>query len=217
MKVLRELFVQGPPDKLLDFPDMADAVLGAEWERDTEAEKKLAEGTGRGKPMYCFVTKTKNLPAARLWLAFKEDDKLYVSNIVPTKVNQLSQAEYNSILVKFSNDLAELQVLEPDFQINLDSDQKGLGDFFSAETAKKLTLFSVAANKSTGSAHPMDRERWLDFIIASVEEGSRISPAELETLLIEDEKWPPEEADELSSQYSFALEVLKAYREKSGK
>lgn len=217
MKVLRELFIQGPPDKLLDFPDMAISVLGDEWERDIEAEKKLAKGSGGGKPMYCFATKAKSLPLARLWLAFKEDDKLYVSNIVPTQVNRLSQTEYNSILVKFSNDLAEIQALEPDFQINLDSDQKGLNDFFSADTGKKLTLFSVAANKSTGSSHPMDRERWLDFIIASVEEGSKISPSELETLLIEDEEWPPEEADELSSQYSFALEVLKAYREKTGR
>jgi hypothetical protein len=217
MKVLRELFIQGPPDKLLGFPGLAASILGAEWERDTDAEQKLAKGTGGGKPMFCFATKTKSLPEARLWLAFKEDDKLYVSNIVPVKVNQLSQAEYNSILVKFGNDLAEIMVHEPSFQINLDPDQKDLKDFFSEETAKKLTLFSVAANKSTGSAHPMDRERWLDFIISSVEEGSKISPSELETLLIEDEEWPPEEADELSSQYSFALEVLKAYREKTGK
>mgnify|MGYP001610080791 CR=1 FL=1 len=111
MKVMRELFIQGHADKLLNFPDIASSVLGAEWERDKDTEQRLAKEGGDKKPMFCFVCKVKGLPLSKLWLAFKETNKLYVSNIVPTDVNKLSQDQYNSILVKFSEDLAEIQVL----------------------------------------------------------------------------------------------------------
>ncbi len=217
MKVMRELFIQGSPDKLLNLPDIASSVLGAEWERDKETEKQLAREGGGKKPMFCFISKIKELPSARLWLAFKEQDKLYVSNIVPIDVNKLSQEQYNSILKKFSDDLAEIQILEPNFKISLETDEKDVENFFSAETAKKLSSFSIAANKSTGSSHPLDRERWLDFVISAAEEDSKISPSELERLLIQNEKWPPEVADSLSTEYSLAVEVLKAYRKKSGR
>ena len=96
-----------------------------------------------------------------------------VCNIVPLQKNQLTIDEYNQLLDLFYNDIArvygethdDIKVVGPS------SGQFNPLDYISEEALKKLTLFCNAANKSTGSSHPCDEERWFDFICQTVDDG----------------------------------------------
>ena len=48
-------------------------------------------------------------------------------------------------------------------------------DYLIEEGKNKLHSFSELANKSTGSNHPNDRERWFDFIIQTYHDGTDAS------------------------------------------
>ncbi len=65
-----------------------------------------------------------------------------------------------------------------------------------------------STNKSTGSSHPLDHQRWMDFILTAHLEGSRLDATSLRRWLIEIEGWSPEVADQLAGQYEFGGRLL---------
>ena len=73
-----------------------------------------------------------------------------------------------------------------------------------------LKSFSSCANKSTGSAHPCDQARWLNFLIYSYLNDSKLTTDKLRKWLL-DERWPDETASDLICEYEFAKELLKTY------
>lgn len=75
-------------------------------------------------------------------------------------------------------------------------------------------MFSAAANKGSAAAHPADRERWLDFVIAAHSEGATIPLDALQRWLIEELDWPETVAIELAGSYDNAIEVLRHYDER---
>lgn len=75
---------------------------------------------------------------------------------------------------------------------------------------EKLKCFSGCANKSNGGAHPRDRQRFNDFIVQAHYENSSLDDFTLRELLI-DEGWSERHADDLSSKYCFARDLLKQY------
>ena len=62
----------------------------------------------------------------------------------------------------------------------------------SQEAADALRMFSVGANKSTGSSHPSDQERWFQFLFAAYRAQGEFDPYLLRRWLEEVEKWPPD-------------------------
>ena len=54
---------------------------------------------------------------------------------------------------------------------------------------KKLELFCDCANKSTGSSHPCDQERWYNFIIQTVHDNRIISTGTLIDFLQDKSYW----------------------------
>jgi hypothetical protein len=45
------------------------------------------------------------------------------------------------------------------------SDAQDLENLLGEEAARRLEAFSAGVNKTTGSSHPADRDRWLAFLI----------------------------------------------------
>lgn len=84
-------------------------------------------------------------------------------------------------------------------------------DWTSDEAADALHLFSVMANKATGSSHPMDAARWRKFLIADHHAQGNLSSYNLTRWLVEVEGWPLEEARDLTSDREKAVELLKHY------
>lgn len=214
MKVLREFYIKASLSKLQEFSTIASKNLPNDaWERDLLAEGELQRFGSRDRQSYCFQWKGKGFPKAKLWLSFKTDNMLCVSNIVPIEIGQLSRKQYNGIIKKFSDDLSEL-TLTTDYNLVIGGEEKNPTEFMSEEVFQKFQTFSGLANKSTGSSHPLDKNRWLDFIISAFKERATISPSQIEKVLVEDEDWPTEQAVELCIEFEFAMELLSAYSER---
>jgi hypothetical protein len=134
-----------------------------------------------------------------------------VSNIVPRNVGELGIAKYNTILRDFVVRVAEPAAQEGGFAIELTSPNQTLEDWMDTEPATALRRFSRLANKSTGAAHPMDRERWYAFLIAAHHTSKRLDSDHLARWLIEVEGWSANRAQELAIDYEFALGLLVQY------
>lgn len=152
------------------------------------------------------------LPPAGFFLTEKEKDLWYVPNIVPKMKNELTYDEYNSLL----NDFAE-KVLSPAIQglpikIEITEPETSLQKIAGEDIAKKLKVFSSCANKSTGSSHPSDQERWFDFLCAVQKARVKLDTDMLIRLLIE-QGWSEDKASELGVEYEFALALLKYSKE----
>ncbi len=143
-----------------------------------------------------------------LW---QEHDDYKVANIVPRNVGELGIANYNTILRDFVTRVAEPAALKGGFEIELTSPNQTLEDWLDTEPADKLRRFSRLANKSTGAAHPMDRERWYAFLIAAHCASKRLDSNQLARWLVEVDRWIPERAQELAIDYEFALGLLEQY------
>ena len=94
----------------------------------------------------------------------------------------------------------------------------------------KLERFCNAANKSTGSSHPCDEERWFDFICQTVEDDRTFDYDTIYRFLMDEDywgkkeegfigavghfAWDEEHADELATEYDNYVRILTYYRDK---
>lgn len=184
-----------------------DALLPGIWVRDIEQENVLTEKFHDEKQYAYSTVNNHNLPDARLWLASDDKGRLFVSNIVPIEVGQLTRDEYNAILNAF------VDIIKKDDSIvyELTKSDIELEDFLPEEIALKLKRFSNLANKSTGYGHPCDFERWLDFVISFHVERCDRKYDLVERWLHEEAGWMWETASKLSSQLEYSLDVLSYY------
>lgn len=229
MKTYRELYFKGTQRQLSEFVEQIGAYATGNW--------TLRERSGRWKEYLFFDYKGKEVDEAcvSIYIGNEIDtNELHVGNIIPMIKNQLSVEEYNNILLKFYED-----VIEPyknggtDIVISISSNDKfNPLDVISEEALRKLKAFCNGANKSTGSSHPCDRERWFDFICQTVDDGKLFDYSTLASFL-QDENywgkkpdgfigvlghyaWDEEKAYELANEYENLCEILQYYKEKRG-
>ena len=194
---------------------MVDAVstnLPADWHRDPEAEVLLAKVDREGKDAsFAFSRDAKDGdPKTGLFLA-RECGRLYVPNIVPHDAGELSMAQYNRILDEFAGMLRTHIPSGSQLTMGISSEDVTIKDWVSDEAAELLQRFSTVANKSTGSSHPRDFERWADFLIQIHREGSTLDSDPLMRWLVEELNWPPDRAGKLAREFEFARDLLQAY------
>lgn len=182
------------------------------WSRSEDKENNVL---GVGK-IYAFKREKDNkLPSAGLSL-FPKDKNIswYVPNVVPLEYGQLSYVEYNGILTEFFEDLVNPIASELGIRAEITSGAVTDVDILGEEAAQALTVFSNLANKSTGSSHPCDRERWLAFIYEVCTSGNSIDVGLLERLLIE-QGWDEERAIKLVIEFEFGRDLIGYIREHS--
>jgi hypothetical protein len=209
MEVFRDLYVHGDREQVAAVIAEVEHSLTGGWTRDSAAEAGMRSVAGAGSVTYCFsCTKEAGRPAATLFLVEKEPGLFYVSNVVPCQQHQLSYQEYNAILEEFSERLLRPLSERAGLRVELTATQADLGNWLSEEAAERLRRFSASANKSTGSSHPSDRERWNDFVVAAHRDRSSLSASTLRRWLTEVEGWPPEVANQLAIEYEYGRELL---------
>ncbi|MFJ3057350.1 hypothetical protein [Herbaspirillum sp. NPDC087042] len=191
-------------------------IAGAKdcWHHDTEVESRVAAiGMESEKVLLAFRRDGDDtIPAAVVTLYPEGTSGFKVTNIVPSETYSLTHLQYNMILNDFVAKV--VRVAAPDCQILLSKDHEGLTDWTSDEAATALVSFSRAANKSTGSSHPRDKERWLAFIVEHHKSHHKKLDAHmLARWLHEAEKWPEENAHELAIEFESAIELLTFYDE----
>lgn len=136
-----------------------------------------------------------------------------VTNIVPLQKSQLSISEYNAVLKRFYDDVIKpYSVKHPELKIEgPTSDVFNPLDIISEEALKKLKQFSNAANKSTGSSHPCDQERWYEFVCQTVDDGRLIDIDTLAQFLMDEDYWGKREDGFIGVMGSFAWSKDKAW------
>jgi hypothetical protein len=71
-----------------------------------------------------------------------------------------------------------------------------------------LRRFSILANHGTGSAHPLDRERWFAFLLHCHQDRCELDTDMLQRWLME-QGWTFERASDLAIEYEFGRGLLK--------
>jgi hypothetical protein len=213
MQIFSDMTFSGAPDALgglLQELDRATRLGG--WMRDSAAEADIAPLLSPAENVRAFRNSPTGAPPhAVLWLGISRD-KWEVTNIVPLGSDAIPPAEYTKLLLSFRSGVlplaqrAEVAVTEPVTDV-------GPEHFLTKSAARLLHAFSSTANKSTGAAHPRDRYRWNQFVIATHRDGCEVGASELQQLLIENEGWPEGKAVELSLLFEYEISLLSVYDE----
>lgn len=174
-------------------------------------------------------------PHAEVTIYYGEDTwrqgYVKVGNVVPIDKNQLTVEEYNAVLDLFYKDIVVPYSLVHE-EINIvgpTSDQFKPLDYITPEALRKLELFCNGANKSTGSSHPCDEERWYDFICQTVDDNMIFDSDTLYKFLCDEDYWGKKEDDflgvmghfawgedmaaELASEYENYVAILQYYKQ----
>ncbi|MFA9397410.1 MAG: hypothetical protein ACERKV_03975 [Clostridiaceae bacterium] len=229
MKTYRELYFKGTEKQLSDFIDQIGSYAVGDW------KLKKREGYWKDYLLFDYTGMRVNKASVSIYIGNDiTKGKLRVGNIVPIEKNELSVDEYNDALLKFYND-----VIKPFKQSNKElSISQPTDDIFdptsviSKAALKKLELFCSLANKSTGSSHPLDKERWFDFICQTVDDGKMFDSSTL-AMFLQDEDywgknpdgfigvmgdyaWDEDHAYELASEYENSCDILIYYKKNRG-
>jgi len=204
MKVFRDLIIEYPGtiDELTDL--IVVEIEDSNWERSEDFD--IRDGTVTS-PITCFQYSGEIIDQhARLFIANKEEDTFYVSNIVPEN-GSLTHDEYNNLIDSFYetiNNIRRRGVTD----ISRSTDEIIFEEVVPENIQRAFFSFSRAANKSTGSAHPMDKERWYKFICLIYREQYEMNHDLMKSKLIED-GWSEDKAFDLLIEFEFGLGLLK--------
>jgi len=136
--------------------------------------------------------------------------KAEVVNITSDEVDRVSEDQYNAVLGEFAK-IADPIAASCECTILTNKDTGDLQPWLSAGGIERLKAFSLAANKKTGSAHPMDAARWYDFLIQAHREDSDLPVGTLGEYLVGDLGWTSDQAQKLMIEYEEGRSLLRAY------
>jgi hypothetical protein len=210
MKVFRELFIRGDSARLDAVAEDIGRSLTDGWTRDADAEAHMRSvAVGGRRKVYCFACPRRSRrPAATIFLLNKDPGPLFVANIVPHEKHELSYEEYNTIMEDFFRLFAEPAAERNGARAEMTEPQADLERWLPGGVADKLRVFCSIANKRTGSSHPMDRERWYNFLVAAHEANADLNAPTLARWLTEAGGWDDEMAERLAIEYEFARGLL---------
>lgn len=210
MKTFRDLYIHLNGVDLETFTNKLERESKAPWVRMKDKEEEL--GSIKGKPICFEALAGSSVAPAALFIFPKENEILWVSNIVPTEENELSYDQYNFALENFYENILLPAIKESLITAELTSDKISIGSVAGDEVEKALARFSSLANKSTGSTHPLDRKRWLEFLVINHRAGSKLHVDLVIRALVE-LGWSEEKAIELGIQFEFAEDLLSYIQE----
>ena len=211
MKIFKKLTVKVPHDEVANFVVNLTSMLNNGWRRDEEKEMTMKPAIAPSRYYIFICVKKTAWREAALFLIDHGNGILSVANIVPHEVSELSMDEYNAILHEFNVSFITPLALEKSYTVTETPDITSLEKMICKQTDEALKDFSMGANKSTGSAHPYDKERWYDFVISAYTNRDNLSSHMLERWLTEEEGWPAEEVIDLIIEYEQELGLLKRY------
>ncbi len=209
MEVFREMSIHGDDsEQLAALMDEVEKSLPRGWRRNKWGDDIRLSSFIETGSVDCFEhSQEDSLPSASIYLDEKEPGSLLVSNIRPHNKRQLSYDEYNPILEVFS-DIVRPCAENRGVRVELTSCHADLRDWLSNTSVEKLRTFSTTASRNTGAALPIDRQRWLDFIVTAHREGSQLDATMLRRWLIEIGDWAPETAERLAGEFAFGEKLL---------
>jgi hypothetical protein len=182
----------------------------SKWWVDIERSTYLA----RANRKEFFAVRTLgglSYPAAELGFIAREPDTFRVVNVVPVEQGQLTRTQYNRILLDFY-DVHVRPREAPGFCPAPPRGERDISEYLDEKGIDLLAVFSDAANKSTGNTHPLDFERWAQFVSHSFR-GNQILPGHILLAALVAQQWQADEAIELVGQYETFIALLKVFAE----
>jgi hypothetical protein len=212
MKVFRGVGVPGTEPWLSTL--RARLQEPAPWpERRDLADR--AAGVTEDRPLV-FEYRADSAERATVWLFF-DATGASVSNIVPAPgTADITTDEYNQIAAAFANDVLQPAATAVGLTMTLGPGEVSIQELLPPLAADALIRFSRSANKSTGSAHPIDGERWDEFVVAVHLARRPFGADRLRRWLVEDESWSDEMATALAIEYESARRLLATYDQLRG-
>jgi hypothetical protein len=208
MKVYQDLVIHGSRQALDQFVADLELRLTNGWARYHAREREVRKAALGS--MYCFsCAASGSRPTSELWIATRSDGSLYVSNILAREQSSLTYDQYNAILREFHDCFVSPAAAASGVEVEMGSPDPQIEDYLSPAAAGLLRTFSRLANRSV--VHPLDRKRWNEFLTAAYREGAPLEVLMLQRWLIEEEKWPEDEAIDLAIEYERARDLLQVY------
>lgn len=211
METYNDLEISGSTADLIDLLDAVRNSLNKDWLLDRATAAGYATNSGKSdRELICVKTPQINDKVGLVWFGLW-DNRLQVLNIVPKEQEGLSYEEYNAILDNFFKECVETHLSK--FKVEVTYDTAGI-DFESIagkDTFDKLVSWENSCNPSTGNTHPMDFERWADFVITAHRSNSGLNSTLLVRWLVEERGWNEEFpiTSRIGLDYEYAIHLLR--------
>lgn len=210
MKTFRELYFTGTEKNLKRFVDKIKQKTYSDW--------KVAITSNQFADYLRFDYVGKKLEHATVFIHLGDslsEGKIQVGNIAHLEKSELSIDEYNAILMDFYNTVIFPYKNSSNCDIDISEPTNDTFDplsVISKEALNKLELFCNAANKSSGSSHPYDQERWFDFICQTVDDDRIIDYTTLAKFLSDEDYWGSKEEGFIGGMGRFAWDEESSYK-----
>jgi hypothetical protein len=210
LEEFRDLSIRGSAEDRTKLRQALIAKAVAPWRHVVEKQMDASAFAGRDDVLVFERDAADGLASAGLFL-WPRLDGYEITNIVPRETSDLGIHAYNALLQDFLVRVADPAAAETGFRVETTTAQQSLDDWLPKNIADALRRFSGAANKSTGSSHPYDRQRWFAFLFAVHDHNEHLDTTRLMRWLVEIEGWSEDKAIELVTEYEFALGLLDQY------
>ncbi len=221
MKRFKELEITSNEKELIDFLDLLKRSETNKWKYEKKLTKDYAINImSSEEKVACFKANSSKYYHAIIWMVISDSrgkNQLRVSNIVSREIPYLGKDLYNEIVTNFYNDFV-FKYKTDSIKITLTSDDISIEEIANKKTAEKLKRWESSCNRSTGNSHPLERERWFDFIKTAVDTDSELLTGDLEQWLTEEKNWIIEEnnvTERIILDFEYGRDLVKYYVGKS--
>jgi hypothetical protein len=211
MRLTNELIVRGDPSEVAKLVERIESVPQNGWKREPEVEQRLKSMGAASQGAFCFSWQGgTGSPPASLFLHKRGLSELSVSNIVAKERRALSDEEYNEILAEFEQDILKPHSAGIGVETIVIPPLARLEASLSPEALRRLKSFSSKANKAV--PHPLDWQRWDQFLVQIHQDGSLLDEVELAMWLV-DQGWTEPQFGRFLERFRTGRSLLTAYDE----
>lgn len=197
MKVMQDLTITDP-EEIFSRLLLKSGGVSLNWSKsNSDYQKQIKQ--------YCFDYIGSEFPVAKLWL-IKDNDIYRVTNIVPQEKYSLEVEEYNALLKSFASEVLSSNNLH--FQIEPEVPLVGVDYYMGTKAMRALSLFSSTANRATGTGHPLDQEKWFQFVAIGVRDN-KLAPVDVIREYLLQDGWSEEKTDRLCFEYEYCIDVMR--------
>lgn len=212
MKTFKEYKILAAHSELKELLKKIISALPGNWAYKEEFVKEYAQNvTKEIEEIGCFESPEINKRKALVWFVIW-DSSLSVVNIIPSESGSFSYDEYNAFLDLFIEECVHKHIT-PKMSVSATLGQLDIEKLAGEETFKALVKWEACCNHSTGNTHPMDFERWADFISTAVKFNSKLTVEDLERWLVEVKGWDKEGdlTEKIVLDYEHGLALIQHY------
>ena len=210
MNVLQKLTITGEAENISAWLDELDANP-APWRINSALRESWLKDPSHRHPRSATfdAPETTSFADASVFLFVRnEGTECALLNTV-TKY-KMPVEYYNAVITAFYCDCVAPHLSRFTLNALLTRGEEFVEDTLSPENLRLLETFAIFADKNTGSYHPADNQRWLDFIASSAR-ARQILPLTLLRNWLEEHGFTANAAYELSIEYERYIDFSQRY------